>query len=176
MTELAWQCIGGVLPLPQVSRRNKWRSSLVRNDFHCWLHSDDKQLGASLKRCIVSMDEIRVQLNKVARFDSQTTQVQATLYPGQGAKYITHIDEPPHIRKAKGKAKRRLTCLLYFNTFAGGWHADTCGGCLRAHLGGGRYRDIEPLGGRLVVFNSQWLPHQVLPCYFNRYAVTLWMY
>ena len=175
LTEAKWQCIGGIEPFGSLAATNKWMSSSVRNDLHCWLHSDDKDIGKSLKQCIISMDEIRVQLNKVVGFGSNTTQVQCTLYPGKGAKYVTHIDEPPNVNK-KGP-KRRVTCLLYFNLFGDDqWTEKDHGGCLRMHLGEGKYEDIEPIGGRLVVFNSQWLPHQVMPCYFNRYAVTLWMY
>ena len=175
-SEITWQCIGGVAPIGSVNKTNKWISSEVRNDLHCWLHSDDKHLAPSLKRCIISMDEIRVQLNKCLEFGSNTTQVQATLYPWNGSRYRTHIDDPPHIIKKNKRGKRKITCLLYFNVFEGDWSKETHGGCLRMHFGDGKQKDIEPLGGRLVVFNSQWLPHQVMPSYFDRYAVTLWMY
>jgi len=170
-----WIAIGGVSPFGELNKTNKYLLSSVRSDFHCWLHSDDKDIGKSLKKCIISMDEIRVQLNKLVAFDSNTTQVQATLYPANGAKYETHIDEPPHMKTKSNK--RKLTCLMYFNLFDGEvYDSNKHGGSLRIYLGGNKYKDIEPFGGRLVVFNSQWLPHQVLPCYFNRYAVTLWLY
>eukprot|EP01084_Bolivina_argentea_P099080 178111_1 len=176
LCKLKWKCIGGVLPFGKILKTNKWMSSLIRNDLHCWLHNDDKDIGKSLKKCIISMDYIRVELNKLIEFNSQTTQVQATLYPGNGAKYITHIDEPPNIIKNKDKKKRKLTCLMYFNLFEEMYDKDKYGGCLRMYLGNNIYKDIEPIGGRVVLFNSQWLPHQVMPAYFNRYAVTLWMY
>ena len=70
-----WKCIGGVHPLGSVKRTNKWMSSAVRNDLHCWLHSDDKDIGPSLKKCVIAMDEIRVQLDKCVEFGSNTTQV-----------------------------------------------------------------------------------------------------
>merc|ERR1712113_145152 len=114
------------------------------------------------------------QLNKCLEFESNSTQVQATLYPSNGTKYRKHIDEPIQIQKedSMNKKKRRITCLLYLNEFEGrSWNKED-GGCLRIHLEDGKERDIEPIGGRLVVFNSRYLPHQVLPCYFNRYAVT----
>ena len=70
---------------------------------------------------------------------------------------------------------------MYFNLFVDGenveqYDMDKHGGCLRIYVGNNKYRDVEPFGGRMIVFNSQWLPHQVLPSYFNRYAVTLWLY
>lgn len=36
--------------------------------------------------------------------------------------------------------------------------------------------DVEPLGDRLVVFQSRLLEHEVLPVYAPRYALTVWFY
>ena len=48
------------------------------------------------------------------------------------------------------------------------------GGCLRI-FDGQSATDIEPLPGRLVVFNSA-LKHEVRPVWHHRYALTLWIW
>jgi hypothetical protein len=34
--------------------------------------------------------------------------------------------------------------------------------------------DVYPLGGRLAMFASSKMPHEVMPTYGNRYAITIW--
>lgn len=36
--------------------------------------------------------------------------------------------------------------------------------------------DVEPLGDRLLVFQSRLLEHEVLPSNASRYAITMWLY
>eukprot|EP00943_MAST-04B_sp_MAST-4B-sp1_P006374 g6374.t1 len=38
------------------------------------------------------------------------------------------------------------------------------------------YTDIKPRGGRLVIFKSKVVPHEVLPSSASRYALSLWIY
>ena len=185
-----WICIGGVNPAPVVNvsvdignsgsnGKNSWQCDTIRSDLHCWLHAGDKSIGKYLKSIIIEMDRIRVQLNDYCNFESNDTQCQVTLYPGNGTLYKTHIDEPvsdsnDNDNNNRKKKRRRLTCLLYLNDNS--LDIENKGGCLRMHLGNDKHFDVKPFGGTLVLFNSQWLPHQVLPTYFNRYAITLWFY
>jgi len=82
-----------------------------------------------------------------------------------------------HIDAYKGASTRRLTFLYYINP---NWK-EADGGHLRIYLPGGSnnnelIRDIEPLGDRLVIFQSRVLEHEVLPTYIHRYALTVWFY
>lgn len=77
---------------------------------------------------------------------------------GRGAGYARHVDAGDGERDS-----RKLTAILYLNPR---WQAAQ-GGVLRAHPGGGSaVVDIEPRGGRLVLFWSRHLAHEVLP-YFG---------
>ena len=95
---------------------------------------------------------------------------------------------------------RVLTAILYLNDNAPGSERPWCaqdGGCLRVYFDGrapegaptgaadavgapdGRsttpyYVDIPPVGGRLVVFDSQELLHEVRPAHADRAALTVW--
>jgi hypothetical protein len=66
--------------------------------------------------------------------------------------------------------KRYLTAIVYLNPK---WtKAD--GGCLRIFNEDESFVDVEPHGGRLVVFSSVKVMHAVLPTYSKRLACTVW--
>jgi hypothetical protein len=106
----------------------------------------------------------------------------AVTSPG-GSVYPLHIDNPQGLSAAD---TRKLTCILYLNPFY--QHGD--GGELRIFSGSGTNKnlvvrkDISPDGGRMVLFWSDEIPHEVLPTAPNaersdemrdRYALTVWI-
>ena len=116
----------------------------------------------------------------------------ATCYPGNGARYVRHIDNVSGANRS-----RVLTCVLYLND---GW-VSSDGGGIRVFLrlpppspgpeagttavtGSSEsfaqrpreeQRDIGPLLDRLVMFWSDArVPHEVLPTAVDRYALSFW--
>ena len=98
-----------------------------------------------------------------------------------GASYTPHLDRWPN----EELNRRELTILCYVNP---GWDPKRSGGCLRLHpaddaADGVSNRDaptapvdVEPLPGRIVIFPSGTVKHQVLPCTEGeRLALTLWV-
>jgi len=72
-----------------------------------------------------------------------------------------------------------VTILLYVNV---GWDAAKQGGCLRIHpttaqrAEGMKPVDIDPVAGRLVLFQSAMVPHEVRQVHQGeRLALTLWL-
>lgn len=67
------------------------------------------------------------------------------------------------------KNDRKLSCIIYLNK-------SPKGGQLRIHLRNSScsYIDIEPLFGRLVIFRSDKVEHEVLPTNSPRIALTIW--
>jgi Rps23 Pro-64 3,4-dihydroxylase Tpa1-like proline 4-hydroxylase len=111
-----------------------------------------------------------------------------------GAKYPLHVDNPQGL--AAGDT-RKLTCILYLNPHH---EEDTDGGEIRLFLPSPetsvaeaktssssssppwRTLDLSPIGGRLLVFWSDEIPHEVLPTTSSspnndkdRYALTIWI-
>ena len=97
----------------------------------------------------------------------------------QPAYYKRHFD-----CKDPKSNPRRLTAIVYLQD--DGWDAERDGGSLRAYLpsraargagggGGAAAEDVAPLGGRLCLFRSCEVEHEVLPCTASRMAVTLWV-
>ena len=105
----------------------------------------------------------------------------AVTSPG-GSKYPLHIDNPQGL--AVGDT-RKLTCILYLNPD----YKEGDGGELRIFLKSGdgdklETIDLTPEGGRILMFFSDEIPHEVLATAPNgakddasldRYALTVWI-
>jgi Rps23 Pro-64 3,4-dihydroxylase Tpa1-like proline 4-hydroxylase len=101
-------------------------------------------------------------------------------------RYLRHLDAKSE------EGQRRLTLLYYINP---GWTADD-GGCLRLYphtddalrndrddsllLDDGNHReafvDVEPVGDRLLIFQSRTVEHEVLASHAMRFSLTMWLY
>ena len=83
---------------------------------------------------------------------------------------------------------RVITAVYYISNYD---YVPTFGGCLRMHEtksdAGGKlkghsesrkmFHDIKPIPGRLVLFRSDLVEHEVMPCFQKpRIAVTVWLY
>lgn len=97
--------------------------------------------------------------------------VQLGFYPSDtGAKYSPHLDRNP----GEVGNRREITFLIYLNI---DWDAKRWGGHLRLHPDDDKAPrvDVEPIGGRIVVFRSGTQVHEVMPCKGrDRLALTLW--
>eukprot|EP00752_Nemacystus_decipiens_P010511 g9361.t1 len=84
---------------------------------------------------------------------------------GSGGCFPVHYDNPGPPNK------RALTCLLYLNPH---WKEGDGGEvCLRPFLG--KEKVIAPLLDRLIIFRSDRVLHRVLPCYAERFMLTVWI-
>jgi hypoxia-inducible factor (prolyl hydroxylase) len=121
------------------------------------LHSIDRLVGALGQQPLVA-DDLGPQ-RMLCRHE-----MQVTCYPGNGARYVKHVDDP------HGSRGRVLTLIAYSNPQWEPGH----GGALRLHVPSGA-RDVEPRDRRLVLFWSDArAPHEVLPAHRERYAVSVW--
>lgn len=94
------------------------------------------------------------------------TNAMVACYPGNGAHYVKHVDNA-------NNDGRLITAIYYLNK---DWQpAD--GGNLRifSKCMNGAVADVMPIFDRVVFFWSDSRnPHEVLPAYRSRYAVTVW--
>ncbi len=112
------------------------------------------------------------------------------VYQGQGAKYVRHRDNTPHTSSSRSSSSssndREVTAILYLN--ARDYDAQRQGGALRCYLGAApadeegatatEVRDVAPVGGRLVVFQSRELLHEVCEVRdpnAQRWALSVWL-
>ena len=108
------------------------------------------------------LEELRLQLNRDALLGLFELELHYAWYP-PGAGYARHVDQP------HGREQRRVSLVLYLNAH---W-APSDGGELRESSPTiGRYRDIEPVAGRLVLFLTEGREHAVLPTRRDRLSLT----
>jgi len=132
----------------------------VRGDLICWLGGalfpvETQVLGA--------LERLRLCLNEGAYLGLLDLEIHYAWYP-PGAAYARHVDRP------RGHSARRVSLALYLNERC----SPADGGVLRIQGDDGRFRDIGPVGGRLVLFLSESRQHEVLPTQVTRLSLTGW--
>ena len=131
----------------------------VRGDRTSWLEPNDPEPTATI---FLRFEQLREALSWQLRLGLQRFSVQAARYdPGTG--YERHQDA------FQGDPSRILTAIVYLNP---DW-VPAHGGILRAWTPDG-IADVEPRLGRLLLFRSDAVPHQVLQANHPRCAVTAW--
>lgn len=133
--------------------------SAVRGDETMWLEPTHP---APLPELFHLFERLRAELSDALRLRLQRFAVQAARYE-VGAGYLRHVDA------FRGEPTRVVTAIVYLNP---DW-VPADGGQLRVWTPDGAV-DVAPCMGRLVVFLSHKLPHEVLPAGAPRWAVTAW--
>ncbi len=98
-----------------------------------------------------------IKTNKVSQ-----SKIMASCYEGGGACFKRHIDRP-------SDGTMKLSFVFYLNPGV----TEQDGGCLRI-FANSKHFDVTPELGTLVIFHSDSITHEVLPCYSKRFAFTIW--
>jgi len=114
------------------------------------------------------IEELKQVLNRRCFLGLKSFEGHFARYP-IGSFYKRHLDQfhaVPH---------RVVTVILYLNE---SW-TEADGGQLRMYFpqedGSERIEDVLPVGGRLVVFLSEEIPHEVMPTLKERMSITGWL-
>jgi SM-20-related protein len=114
------------------------------------------------------IEELKQVLNRRCFLGLKSFEGHFARYP-IGSFYKRHVDQfhaVPH---------RIVTVILYLND---SW-TEPDGGQLRMYFpqedGSERIEDVLPVGGRLVVFLSEEIPHEVMPTQKERISITGWL-
>ena len=117
---------------------------------------------------------------------------QLACYDGNGAHYIPHRDTPELLKGKSshplrwllqpGLEERKFTIILYLNESV--WNYGEQGN-LRCYinadvedttgLSAKSILNIEPKGGRMIIFDSTKILHEVIPTSQRRFAITCWI-
>ena len=144
------------------------KSNQIRGDSVMWFDSSNSvvsedspflfKIVKSLNKLAVSIFSSRaVEMNRISK-----SKIMASCYDGEGALYKRHID-------SRQDGSVQLTCTFFLNADL----AEQDGGCLRIHKGADKF-DVRPDLGMLVIFWSDTVIHEVLPCYSKRFSFTIW--
>ncbi len=138
----------------------------IRSDEVLWMDSED--LSSLQKIYWEKVEGIRQALNQRCFLGLRSFEGHFARYP-VGSFYKRHLDQfhaVPH---------RVVTVILYLND---SWSREY-EGALRLYLpqadGTERIEDVLPFGGRMVVFLSGEIPHEVLPTQKERISITGWL-
>jgi len=146
----------------------------ARSDVATWLvpgrrPATDEVFAAEV---MPALQKVEQALGSFMRLQGRSEQ-QLAWYPVSSSGYRRHTDA-----LADGdpeSEQRKVTAILYLND---AWLPEH-GGALRLWLPeaeGGTAKDVEPIGGRLLVFLSGCIKHEVLPCTRDRCALTSWIW
>ena len=149
----------------------------TRGDLMAWVSTSHGEQPAPLFDLLARLDELIGALGREPLCANDLGngrllvrhEMQCTCYPGNGARYVRHVDDALQHRG------RRLTCIVYANPE---WEA-AHGGQIRLYVkrdGKEKPVDVAPLDGRLLLFwSDSRCPHEVLPAHKERYAVSVWI-
>jgi SM-20-related protein len=136
----------------------------VRSDRLRWMYPETQTVAQCL--LFATMEQLRIRLNRAFFLGLRHFEGHLTIYP-PGASYQRHIDQfanHPH---------RIVSCVLFLNRF---WSPER-GGELRLFdqlPSVTTVQDVAPIWGRLVVFFSDAIPHEVLVTHKHRLSATGW--
>jgi SM-20-related protein len=140
--------------------RTLQRREDIRGDSTCWIAAPLLGAEAAL---LEELEHLRLELNRDALLGLFELELHYAWYP-PGAGYARHVDQP------RGRTQRRVSLVLYLNEE---WTPEA-GGALRIYDANDRYRDVEPMAGRLVCFLTAGREHEVLPTRRPRLSISGW--
>ncbi|XP_038072562.1 egl nine homolog 1-like [Patiria miniata] len=142
----------------------------IRGDMITWTDGSDpgtKNIGFLISRIDSIIHQCKGHLEGFKNISGRT-EAMVACYPGKGAHYVKHVDNP-------NKDGRCVTCIYYLNK---DWDSKTMGGSLQLYP---REHDmmasVDPIFNRLIFFwSDRRNPHEVMPAFNTRYAVTVWYF
>jgi SM-20-related protein len=143
-----------------IGKTDKQIIEQVRGDYIQWI--DPAQASAGERVYLDRLKELVLFLNQALFLSLKDVEIHRTVYP-VGTRYRRHLDQ------FRSDDHRKLSVICYLNP---DWRPEQ-GGQLRLYLKGG-ILDVLPEGGKLAIFRSDLIEHEVLPATRERYSLTGW--
>jgi SM-20-related protein len=152
--------VGEFSPARIGAGQNTHRREEIRGDSICWLAPP---LCAAETALLARFESLRLALNREATLGLFDLELHYARY-APGAAYSRHVDQP------HGQHQRRVSLVLYLNL---DWPVAAAGE-LRLYEAEEAYRDLAPIGGRLVLFSSAEREHEVFAAKRARWSLSGW--
>ncbi|OBV38137.1 2OG-Fe(II) oxygenase [Janthinobacterium psychrotolerans] len=164
--QLAAQCVrartdGRMKVAGTGSGRTPGVHGAIRGDSIAWLEQGQSD---ACDQYLERMAHLRQQLNRELFLGLDDYESHFALY-APGAFYRTHLD------RFRDDDQRTVSVVIYLNE---GW-LPAHGGALRLHPEGEASLDILPEAGRMVMFLSAEMLHEVLPTARERLSLAGWL-
>ncbi len=138
----------------------------IRGDFILWL--DESSADPAEMKFFAKLTDFANYLNRTCYMGINEKEFHYAVYP-EGTFYKRHLDT------FQNDSRRKLSIVCYLNDED--WQPEY-GGELTIYSddnGGEKTFDIFPVQGRIVVFESQVLEHEVKPVKRQRMSITGWL-
>ena len=138
----------------------------IRGDFILWL--DENNANTAEGRFFNKLNDFKDYLNRTCFMGINEKEFHYALYP-EGTFYKRHLDT------FQNDSRRKLSMVCYLNDED--WKPEY-GGELTIYLdenGSEKEINVYPVQGRMVVFESQILEHEVKPVKRERLSITGWL-
>lgn len=136
----------------------------IRGDFILWL--DEDKANAAERDFFAKLNDFQEYLNRTCFMGINEKEFHYAVYP-EGTFYKRHLDT------FQNDSRRKLSMVCYLNDED--WQPGY-GGQLTIYIDGNEKSiDIYPVQGRMVVFESQVLEHEVKPVKRERLSITGWL-
>ncbi|TDN88150.1 SM-20-related protein [Salegentibacter sp. 24] len=148
------------------NKTNEVVAKSIRGDFILWLN--EAEGGEAEKLFFTKINSLVEYLNKTCFLGILTKEFHYALYP-EGTFYQRHLDT------FQNDGRRKLSLVCYLNEED--WKPEN-GGELVIYSQENDleiYKSIYPMPGRVVIFESQVLEHEVKPVKTARLSITGWL-
>lgn len=140
---------------------SEMREPTIRGDQLCWLQEAGETCEAAYLQWMKSLQQA---LNQSLYLGIHEFEAHFAFYPA-GAFYRAHVD------RHRNSNARVVTAVLYLNEC---WQADEGGELLMYDDAGQVMQKELPEEGKLVIFMSEGLLHEVLPAKRERWSIAGW--
>jgi SM-20-related protein len=149
------------------SKTNEVIAAAIRGDYILWI---DEKVQTQVETLFFKrLNDLVAYLNRTCFLGILQTEFHYALYP-TGTGYKRHLDG------FQNDNKRKLSIAFYLNSED--W-SQTDGGALALYLEGDKSEEqtilVNPIAGRMVIFESQKIPHEVLIAHRDRLSITGWL-
>lgn len=149
------------------SKTNEVIAATIRGDYILWI---DEKVQTQVETLFFKrLNDLVAYLNRTCFLGILQTEFHYALYP-TGTGYKRHLDS------FQNDNKRKLSIAFYLNSED--W-SQTDGGALALYLEGDQSEEqtilVNPIAGRMVIFESQKIPHEVLIAHRDRLSITGWL-
>ncbi len=149
------------------NKTNELVAASIRGDYILWI--DDQLQNPATQLFFKEINSLVSYLNRTCFMGLLHKEFHYALYP-PGTGYKRHIDT------FQNDDRRKLSIAFYLNDTD--WSPED-GGALALYLsqkdGGETTVTISPMAGRMVIFESQKIPHEVLVAHRDRLSITGWL-
>ena len=148
------------------NRINETIKTSIRGDLILWI--DETNANSAEALFFEKVNDLIGYLNRTCFLGISQKEFHYAIYP-QGTFYKRHIDA------FQNDDRRKLSFVCYLND--NDWHAEN-GGELMLYLnknGQETEKTIYPFPGRVVIFESQSIEHEVKPAKTKRLSITGWL-